>query len=54
MQARRELEVDLQKAIATGEFELFYRPLVCIETQSVTACEALVRWRHPQRGCDKT
>jgi EAL domain-containing protein (putative c-di-GMP-specific phosphodiesterase class I) len=50
MQARRELEVDLRKAIATGEFELFYQPLMCIETQTVTGCEALLRWRHPQRG----
>jgi diguanylate cyclase (GGDEF)-like protein len=50
MQARRALEVDLRKAIAAGEFELFYQPLVNIETQLVTGCEALLRWRHPQRG----
>jgi predicted signal transduction protein with EAL and GGDEF domain len=50
MQARRKIEIDLRKAIANGEFELFYQPLVDMRTENVTGFEALVRWNHPQRG----
>jgi diguanylate cyclase (GGDEF)-like protein len=50
MQARRNLEIDLRKAIANGEFELFYQPLVDMKTEYVTGFEALIRWRHPERG----
>jgi diguanylate cyclase (GGDEF)-like protein/PAS domain S-box-containing protein len=50
MQARRRLEVDLRKAIANGEFELFYQPLVDMQTEYVTGFEALIRWHHPERG----
>ena len=50
MQARRGLELDLRKALALGEFELFYQPLIHLETNRVTCFEALLRWRHPERG----
>jgi diguanylate cyclase (GGDEF)-like protein/PAS domain S-box-containing protein len=50
MQARRALELDLRKALVLGEFELFYQPLVDIRTEEVNGCEALIRWRHPERG----
>ena len=50
MQARRQLEIDLRKAIANSEFELFYQPLVDMKTEYVTGFEALIRWRHPERG----
>jgi diguanylate cyclase (GGDEF)-like protein len=50
MQARRTLEMDLRKAIANGEFELFYQPLVDMKTEYVTGFEALIRWHHPERG----
>jgi diguanylate cyclase (GGDEF)-like protein len=50
MQARRKLEIDLGKAIANGEFELFYQPLVDMKTEYVTGFEALIRWHHPERG----
>ncbi len=50
MQARRALELDLRRALANGEFEIHYQPLVNIETHAVTAFEALLRWPHPKRG----
>jgi diguanylate cyclase (GGDEF)-like protein len=50
MQARRKLEIDLRNAIANGEFELYYQPLVDMQTEYVTGFEALIRWHHPERG----
>ncbi|MBN8994042.1 MAG: EAL domain-containing protein [Rhizobiales bacterium] len=49
-QARRAVELDLRRALAEGEFELFFQPLLNLRTMRVTTCEALIRWRHPQRG----
>jgi diguanylate cyclase (GGDEF)-like protein/PAS domain S-box-containing protein len=50
IQAKRALELDLRKALALGEFELFYQPLIDLATNKVSCFEALLRWRHPQRG----
>ncbi|MFZ0425726.1 MAG: EAL domain-containing protein [Xanthobacteraceae bacterium] len=50
MQNRRRLEIDLRRAITNGEFELFYQPLVDVQTEHVTGFEALIRWHHPERG----
>ena len=50
MRARRELEMDLRKALVSKEFELHYQPLVNLETNEVNAFEALLRWHHPTRG----
>jgi diguanylate cyclase (GGDEF)-like protein len=47
---QKALENDLRKAITDGEFELHYQPIIDVRTQSVCGAEALVRWRHPQRG----
>jgi diguanylate cyclase (GGDEF)-like protein len=47
---RRSLELDLRKAFEHGEFELYYQPLVNTVTQAVNGCEALLRWKHPERG----
>jgi EAL domain-containing protein (putative c-di-GMP-specific phosphodiesterase class I) len=44
------LELDLRKALAAGEFELYYQPLIELHTNQVTGFEALVRWNHPKRG----
>jgi diguanylate cyclase (GGDEF)-like protein len=49
-QARRRLESDLRDALAAGQFELFYQPLFQLAGSAVTGCEALLRWRHPERG----
>ena len=50
MNARRELEMDLRKALANNQFELHYQPLVTLKTNDVNAFEALLRWNHPTRG----
>ncbi len=50
IQERRLLELDLRRAVANGEFELYYQPQVDAQTEAVTGCEALLRWRHPTRG----
>ncbi len=50
IQARRLLELDLRKAFANGEFELFYQPLINLTTNAVSGFEALLRWQHPERG----
>src|SRR3989440_582182 len=50
VEARRTLELDLRKALANEEFELFYQPLVNLKSGKITTCEALLRWNHPVRG----
>ena len=50
MQARRLLEMDLRKALALKEFELFYQPQLNLETNRLVGFEALLRWRSPARG----
>jgi EAL domain-containing protein (putative c-di-GMP-specific phosphodiesterase class I) len=47
---RLELQADLRRALDRGEFILHYQPLVELRTGVITGVEALVRWRHPQRG----
>ena len=37
-------------AMARGEFELEYQPIVELATNRIIACEALLRWNHPRRG----
>ena len=48
--ARLELRTDLQRAITTGQLELYYQPVVRLEDGSVAGVEALLRWNHPERG----
>ena len=45
-----QLETDLRWAIERQEFELHYQPIVSLKTGLITGFEALVRWRHPERG----
>jgi len=47
---RLSIESQLRKAIERGELELFYQPKLRVETRTVCGAEALLRWRHPQRG----
>ena len=50
MQARRELELDLRRAVAEGQFELFFQAQLNLTHKQVSGFEALLRWRHPQHG----
>jgi EAL domain-containing protein (putative c-di-GMP-specific phosphodiesterase class I) len=44
------LEQDLRRAVARGELELAYQPLVDVQAGAVCGAEALLRWRHPDHG----
>lgn len=48
--ARIDLEAELRLALARGEFELHYQPQINLRSGKVSGAEALIRWRHPQRG----
>lgn len=50
VKARRRLELDLRQAIADQALEVYYQPCVSLADNTITGCEALVRWRHPERG----
>jgi EAL domain-containing protein (putative c-di-GMP-specific phosphodiesterase class I) len=50
VQARTVLERDMRNGIVQNHFRVFYQPLINLETQKVTAFEALMRWEHPERG----
>jgi len=50
VESRRILELDLRKALANEEFELFFQPLVNLKSGRLSTCEALLRWNHPVRG----
>ncbi|HET9902646.1 MAG TPA: EAL domain-containing protein [Xanthobacteraceae bacterium] len=49
-QARRSLELDLRNALANDHFEVHYQPILNLKRRRISSCEALVRWRHPERG----
>jgi len=48
--ARLQMETELRQAIERQEFQVYYQPIVLLETGRMTGFEALVRWQHPQRG----
>ena len=50
LQERRQMEGELRVALARGEFELHYQPLVRVTSRKIVGFEALLRWRHPVRG----
>ncbi|HEU5220071.1 MAG TPA: EAL domain-containing protein [Gemmatimonadales bacterium] len=48
--ARMQLESQLRKAVESGEFTIWYQPMVDLKTGKPVGAEALVRWTHPERG----
>jgi predicted signal transduction protein with EAL and GGDEF domain len=50
MQERMRIETGLRNALGNGELLLHYQPKYAIEDGKIIGAEALVRWRHPQRG----
>jgi predicted signal transduction protein with EAL and GGDEF domain len=50
VKARRALEIDLRQAIKRCEFGLVYQPIVNLQENTISGCEALLRWHHPGRG----
>lgn len=48
--ARRALEEEVCRAAQSGEFELHFQPQVCLAGGTLIGAEALLRWRHPERG----
>lgn len=49
-QQRREMELDLRRALTNGEFQLHYQPIVDIASDRISSFEALLRWHHPEKG----
>jgi diguanylate cyclase (GGDEF)-like protein/PAS domain S-box-containing protein len=49
-QKRRDMERHLRAALANGEFELHYQPLVDIAANRISGFESLLRWRRPEKG----
>jgi diguanylate cyclase (GGDEF)-like protein/PAS domain S-box-containing protein len=47
---RLETAADLRRALTAGLFEVFYQPIVNVDSAATIGAEALVRWRHPSRG----
>ncbi|MBV6487398.1 MAG: hypothetical protein GHHEDOFH_01343 [Pseudorhodoplanes sp.] len=50
MHERRRIELSLRAGLERNEFELRYQPLVSIATNEISGFEALLRWKHPERG----
>ncbi|MCR6661240.1 MAG: EAL domain-containing protein [Asticcacaulis sp.] len=50
LQSRIEMEQDLKAALAGNQFQLFYQPLLNLDSGQVVSFEALLRWQHPTRG----
>lgn len=48
--ARRMYDAELHRAFEAGEFCLFYQPQFCLADGALTGAEALIRWKHPERG----
>ncbi len=47
---RLALEYDLRRAVEREEFELYFQPQIALDSGKVTGGEAVIRWRHPERG----
>ncbi|MDC7682099.1 EAL domain-containing protein [Asticcacaulis sp. BYS171W] len=50
LQARVEMERDLKIALAEGQFQLYFQPLLNLDSGDIVSFEALLRWHHPVTG----
>ncbi|MCV3271834.1 putative bifunctional diguanylate cyclase/phosphodiesterase [Roseobacter sinensis] len=50
LEKRREIEIDLRKAVLLDQFKIVFQPQMSFEQQKVSGFEALIRWDHPVRG----
>ena len=50
LEAKRDLERAVRNALARGEFEVHYQPIVDVRSERVCGYEALIRWRHREKG----
>ncbi|MGF3024480.1 bifunctional diguanylate cyclase/phosphodiesterase [Methylobacterium aquaticum] len=50
LQRRRQLGADLRSALAEGQLDVHYQPIVAADGSGLRTCEALLRWRHPREG----
>ena len=48
--SRLEMEQELRSALENGEFQLYYQPIMSMQTNQLVSFEALIRWAHPKRG----
>jgi diguanylate cyclase (GGDEF)-like protein/PAS domain S-box-containing protein len=48
--ARLTMEQDLRQTLVNGGFDIHYQPLLNLGSNEISGCEALLRWRHPERG----
>ncbi|QYX56798.1 EAL domain-containing protein [Roseovarius sp. SCSIO 43702] len=48
--AQQELATDLRRAVEENQFEVFLQPQLRLADDAITGCEALIRWRHPEKG----
>ena len=49
-QTRSQLANDLREALAQGQFEVYYQPIIAMNSREIVKAEALLRWHHPERG----
>jgi diguanylate cyclase (GGDEF)-like protein/PAS domain S-box-containing protein len=49
-QRQRSFKNEIESAIQNNDFELFYQPQIDINTNTIVKVEALIRWRHPEKG----
>ena len=47
---KHRMEADLRRALSAQEFTIHYQPIIDTRRGGASCCEALVRWRHPERG----
>ncbi len=45
-----KLHNDMQVGLSRGEFEVYYQPIIEVESNEIVGAEALIRWKHPQYG----